>query len=118
MTRRTQYINSLTGMSRFTPQSHGYREKSSSITLTVAYIGGDSWTQDKQGNYIPAEPDKYMSITLREVNGEYHISAIQAKNAPETAAHTTGRAETTAAPTTVTETSAETSANDVTETAE
>jgi hypothetical protein len=109
----------LTGMSPiYTPRVTDIEKKSSSIILTVAYIGGDSWTQDKQGNYIPAEPDKYMSITLREVNGEYHISAIQAKNAPETAAHTTGRAETTAAPTNVTETSAETSANDVTETAE
>jgi len=111
----------LTGMSPiYSPRVTDIEKKSSSVILTVAYIGGESWTQDKQGNFIPAEPDKYMSITLREVNGEYHISAIQAKNAPETAATLPSRTETQAPqPVTTTEASApENEAQDTSEESE
>ena len=50
---------------------------------TVAYIGGESWTQDKQGNFIPAEPDKYMSITLREVNGNIISALFRQRTCPK-----------------------------------
>jgi hypothetical protein len=32
---------------------------------------------------IPPTPDKYLKVTLREVDGKYFISAIQSTTAPE-----------------------------------
>lgn len=80
------YTIPLTGIvPTYTPRVVGSEKSGSTIVLTVAYLGGDQWAQDSEGNMVAPEPDKYMRVTLREKDGAYYISALQNTAAPETA---------------------------------
>lgn len=80
------YTIPLTGIvPTYTPRVVDLDKSSNSIVLTVAYLGGDQWAQDSEGNMIAPEPDKYMKVTLREKDGSYYISALQNTATPETA---------------------------------
>ena len=95
------YTIPLTGIvPTYTPRVVDLDKTNNSIVLTVAYLGGDQWAQDGEGNMVAPEPDKYMKVTLREKDGSYYISALQNTATPETA--TTAMPQTTAAPETTT----------------
>lgn len=95
------YTIPLTGVvPTYTPRVVDLDKTNNSIVLTVAYLGGDQWAQDSEGNMVAPEPDKYMKVTLREKDGSYYISALQNTATPETA--TTAAPQTTAAPETTT----------------
>lgn len=80
------YTIPLTGIvPTYTPRVVSSDKSGSTIVLTVAYLGGDQWAQDSEGNMVAPEPDKYMRVTLREKDGAYYISALQNTAAPETA---------------------------------
>ncbi|MEG2080809.1 MAG: hypothetical protein RRZ68_04530 [Oscillospiraceae bacterium] len=80
------YTIPLTGIvPTYTPKVVKTEKKSGSKILTVAYLAGDQWAQDAQGNMIAPQPDKFMKITLRKSDTGYYISAIQATSNPETA---------------------------------
>lgn len=80
------YTIPLTGVvPTYTPRVVDRQKSSNAIVLTVGYVGGDQWAQDKEGNLVAPEPDKYMKVTLREKDGAYYISALQNTAAPETA---------------------------------
>ncbi len=90
------YTIPLTGIvPTYTPRVVDKQKSSNAIVLTVSYVGGDQWAQDKNGNLVAPEPDKYMKVTLREKDGAYYIGALQNTAAPETA--TTAAQDTTAA---------------------
>ena len=90
------YTIPLTGIvPTYTPHVVDKQKSSNAIVLTVGYVGGDQWAQDKNGNLVAPEPDKYMKVTLREKDGTYYIGALQNTAAPETA--TTAAQDTTAA---------------------
>lgn len=79
------YSIPLTGIEpTYTPRVTDVEKKSNTIVLTVAYIAGNGWAQDAQGNMIAPEPDKYVRVILRETDGNYYISALQMTSAPET----------------------------------
>lgn len=65
----------------YTPQVTNVEESGSSLILTVNYLAAESWSQDNEGNFIAPEPDKVMSITLRESEGVYFISSIKTVSA-------------------------------------
>lgn len=103
------YSIPLTGIEpTYTPRVTDVDKKSNTIVLTVAYIAGNGWAQDAQGNMIAPEPDKYVKVTLREADGNYYISAMQMTSAPEAVtAPVTAAPETTAPPETTEATTAE-----------
>lgn len=83
------YTIPLTGIvPTYTPSVVDAQKRSGSIVLTVGYLAGDQWAQSSNGNMVAPEPDKYMRVTLREKDGAYYISALQATSAPETASTT------------------------------
>ncbi|MCR4925043.1 MAG: hypothetical protein K5917_02010 [Clostridiales bacterium] len=88
----------------YTPKVVNATNKVNTIVLTVAYLPSDQWKQDARGNMEAPSANKYMKITLRKSAEGYYISALQATDAPETAA-----TEATTQPTTtqVAETTAE-----------
>lgn len=97
------YTIPLTGVvPTFTPDVVNVQKKSDTIILTVGYLAGDLWAQNEEGDMVAPEPDKYMKVTLREKDGAYYISALQATSAPETASTVAGKTTvpTTAAPAT------------------
>ncbi len=88
------YTIPLTGIvPTYTPRVVSSDKSGSTIVLTVAYLGGDQWAQDSEGNMVAPEPDKYMRVTLREKDGAYYISALQNTAAPETATTAEGAAK-------------------------
>ena len=93
------YTIPLTGVvPTYTPRVVDRQKSSNAIVLTVGYVGGDQWAQDKEGNLVAPEPDKYMKVTLREKDGAYYIGALQNTAAPEiatTAAQDTASTEPT-----------------------
>ncbi len=107
----------ITGVeSAYTPKIYDIEKQGSSVILSVGYIGNKTWVEMNGSEITAPEPDKYMTITLREREGKQYISSIQAvdgqeiidafepNNEPETLP------ETTAAPietTAVAETTAE-----------
>lgn len=103
------YIIPLTGIvPTYTPRVTDLNKTNNSIVLTVAYLGGDQWAQDGEGNMVAPEPDKYMKVTLREKDGAYYISALQNTATPETATTTSSQTTTAAATTTAPATEPET----------
>ncbi len=68
----------------YTPKVLDMEEKSNTIILTVAYLSGSEWTQSETGEMVEPAPSKYVKITLRNKDKDYHISAIQMTGAPET----------------------------------
>ena len=89
-------------MPTYTPRVVDLDKTNNSIVLTVAYLGGDQWAQDSEGNMVAPEPDKYMKVTLREKDGSYYISALQNTATPETATTVAASETTTFAPETTT----------------
>lgn len=65
----------------YTPQVTKVEESGSSLIITVNYLAAESWNQDAEGNFIAPEPDKVMSITLREADGVYFVSSIKTVSA-------------------------------------
>lgn len=103
------YVIPLTGIEpTYTPDVVTVDKKSNTIVLTVGYLSSDKWAQSSDGNMVAPEPDKYVKVTLREKDGAYYISAMQATANPETAttqpSQTTTAAPTTTQPVTVAET--------------
>ena len=93
------YTIPLTGIvPTYTPRVVDLDKTNNSIVLTVAYLGGDQWAQDGEGNMVAPEPDKYMKVTLREKDGSYYISALQNTATPETATTVAASETTTSAP--------------------
>lgn len=109
---KQSYVIPLTGIEpTYTPDVVDVEKKSKTVVLTVGYLASSGWAQASDGKMVAPEPDKYVKVTLREKDGEYHISAIQASSSPETATTspsttlpvTTTQPETTAAQTQSTE---------------
>lgn len=100
------YIIPVTGIvPTYTPDVTDVDKKNNTIVLTVAYLAGDKWAQNSDGEIVAPEPDKYVKVTLREKDGQYYISALQATTNPETATTNASQtvpqtviAETTAVP--------------------
>ena len=102
------YIIPLTGIEpTYTPDVVDVDKKKNTVVLTVGYLPSGGWAQDSDGKMVAPEPDKYVKVTLREKDGSYYISAMQASSSPETAsttpASTTAPAETTTEQTTAPE---------------
>ncbi len=103
------YIIPLTGIEpTYTPDVVDVDKKKNTVVLTVGYLPSGGWAQDSDGKMVAPEPDKYVKVTLREKDGSYYISAMQASASPETAsttpASTTAPAETATEQTTAPET--------------
>lgn len=78
------YTVPLTGVTPiYTPDVVEIQKSKDTVVLTVACLAGDAWEQGENGEMIPPTPDKYLKVTLREVDGKYFISAIQSTTAPE-----------------------------------
>ena len=78
------YTVPLTGVTPiYTPDVVDVEKKSDTVVITVACILGSGWEQGENGEMIAPSPDKYLRITLREVDGNVFISAIQNTTAPE-----------------------------------
>lgn len=107
------YIIPLTGIEpTYTPSVVDVDKKKNMIVLTVGYLPSGGWAQDTDGKMVAPEPDKYVKVTLREKDGNYYISAMQATASPEVAtttpvSTTTAPAESTTEPTTAPEQAAE-----------
>lgn len=109
------YILPITGIeSAYSPRVYDIESRGNSVILSVGYIGSTAWAQIAGEEYTAPEPDKYMKITLRELNGSKYVASIQsvdgqevigsapATRAPETEAETAVATipETTAVPVT------------------
>ncbi len=80
------YTVPLTGVTPiYTPDVVNVEKTSDTVVITVACILGSGWEQGENGEMIAPSPDKYLRITLREVDGTTFISAIQNTTAPEIA---------------------------------
>ncbi len=80
------YTIPMTGIEpTYTPDVVDVDKTSNSIVLTVGCLSSEKWAQSSDGKMVAPEPDKYIKVTLREKDGGYYISAIQATSSPETA---------------------------------
>ena len=80
------YTVPLTGVTPiYTPDVIDIQKSNDTIILTVGCVAGDAWEQGENGEMIAPSPDKYLKVTLREVDGKRFISAIQSTSAPEEA---------------------------------
>lgn len=61
----------------YTPQVTEVTKSGTALVVTVNYLASESWAKDSEGNFVAPEPDKVMKITLRELEGNYYISAVQ-----------------------------------------
>lgn len=77
--KKSCYVIPITGITPiYTPNVVDAVEKSSSIILTVGYLASAEWVQDSQGNIVPPEPGKYMTVTLnKNSDGSYYVRSIQ-----------------------------------------
>ena len=74
----------ITGVdATYTPKVIDIDKKSKTVVLTVAYLSGSEWIQEKDGTLSEPEPSKYVKITLRKKDKSYYISAVQSTDAPE-----------------------------------
>ncbi len=80
----------------YTPKVVSAKKSADTVVLTVALYAGESWEQGADGKMIEPTPDKYIKVTLREIDGAMVISAIQNTTTPEIATtNTTLQAENT-----------------------
>lgn len=80
------YTVPLTGVvPPFSPRVVSFTSSRGAVVLTVGYISGGDLSVSADGKLTPAEPVKYMKITLRREAGDNVIAAIQATTPPETA---------------------------------
>ena len=78
------YILPVTGVeSAYTPKVYEIEKQGSSVILSVGYIGNKAWVQFDGDEITAPEPDKYMTITLRERDGGMYVSSIQAVDGQE-----------------------------------
>ena len=82
---RKGYVVPLTSVTpTYIPKVYNAQTGNKAVVLTVGYIPANEFSQEKDGSFIQPAPDKFMKITLREREGGYYISTIQATEAPET----------------------------------
>lgn len=82
----------------YTPEVTSVEQSGDSLTITVNYLATESWAFAIDGSYSSPTADKVMKITLREIQGNYYIGAIQtvSNTTPETIYYeATTQAETT-----------------------
>ncbi len=78
------YILPITGVeSAYTPKIYDIQKQGSSLVLTVGYIGNKAWVQINGDEMTVPEPDKYMTITMRERDGGMYVSSIQATDSKD-----------------------------------
>lgn len=77
--KKNCYVIPITGITPiYTPDVVDATEKSSSIVLKVGYLASTEWVQDSDGNIVPPEPGKYMTVTLsKNSDGSYFVRSIQ-----------------------------------------
>lgn len=79
------YIVPITGVEPiYTPRVFEISKKGNTIELLVGYLGSSQWSQAENGDMVEPEPDKYVTVILRESSDGYYVSAIRSTNAPET----------------------------------
>lgn len=84
------YILPITGVdSAYIPEVESIKKQGTSVILNVGYIGSKAWADISGENATAPEPDKYMTVTLRERNGGMYIAAIQAAEGMEIVAERT-----------------------------
>lgn len=85
------YIVPITGVSPiYTPRVIEISKKGAAVELLVGYLGSSQWSQAENGDMIEPEPDKYVTVVLRESSEGYFVSAIRSTNAPEALPGTSG----------------------------
>lgn len=83
------FIIPITGLeTAYVPLVREIERKGSSVVLTVDYIGNRAWAQVSEDGYAPPEPDKTMSITLREQDGGSYVASVQSLGVNDAAAVT------------------------------
>lgn len=81
------YIVPITGVEPiYTPRVFEISDKGNTVELLVGYLGSSQWAQAENGDMVEPEPDKYVTVILRESSDGYYVSAIRSTNAPETEA--------------------------------
>lgn len=81
------FIIPITGLeTAYVPLVREIERKGSSVVLTVDYIGNRAWAQVSGDGYSSPEPDKTMSITLREQDGGSYVASIQSLGVNDVAA--------------------------------
>ncbi len=79
------YIVPITGVEPiYTPRVVEISKKGNTVELLVGYLGSSQWAQAENGDMVEPEPDKYVTVVLRESSDGYYVSAIRSTNAPET----------------------------------
>lgn len=79
------YIVPITGVEPiYTPRVFEISKKGNTVELLVGYLGSSQWSQAENGDMVEPEPDKYVTVILRESSDGYYVSAIRSTNAPET----------------------------------
>lgn len=79
------YIVPITGVEPiYTPRVFEISKKGNTVELLVGYLGSSQWAQAENGDMVEPEPDKYVTVVLRESADGYYVSAIRSTNAPET----------------------------------
>ncbi len=79
------YIVPITGVEPiYTPRVFEISKKGNTVELLVGYLGSSQWAQAENGDMVEPEPDKYVTVVLRESSDGYYVSAIRSTNAPET----------------------------------
>lgn len=72
------YILPITGIdSAYIPKISSMKKIGDSVVLTVGYIGYRAFADIEGDNYTLPDPDKVMTVTLRERDGQTYISSIQ-----------------------------------------
>ena len=86
----------------YTPVIESAETKGDAVTLRVGYRNAGLYSKDPlTGTLTAPEPDKYVSVTLRNASTGTYISAVRAEHAPENAvggAATPPASETDSAP--------------------
>ncbi len=73
------YVIPITGITPiYTPRVIDVQEKSSTVILKVGYLASEDWVQDSEGNIVPPEPNKYVTITLaKNSDGTFFVRSIK-----------------------------------------
>lgn len=80
------YTVPITGINAiYSPTVLDMKTHGSTVILTVGYLASTDWQQGINGDMIPPEPVKKISIYLRKGNDDYYISSIKEISSLETA---------------------------------
>lgn len=82
------YYIPLTGISPvYTPSVIEVEDRGGVITITCGLVYSSAWQQDySTGEMVHPDPDKYITVIVRQQSGGEYISSVQATGKPETAA--------------------------------